>query len=81
MEGAWPWLATKDFIITIGSGRPMDDAARIACRELVHWMAADDGYDELDADMVLTQCGRVRLGNMADQKYTLGASILKSILG
>jgi hypothetical protein len=31
--------------------------------------------------MLLTQCGRVRLGNMVDPKYTLGASVLKSILG
>jgi len=30
--------------------------------------------------MLLTQCGRVRLGNMVDPKYTLGASISKSLL-
>ncbi len=78
---AWPRLETKDAIMTIGSGRPMEDAARIAYRELIRWMAADYGYDELDAYMLLTQCGKVRLGNMVDPKYTLGASILKSILG
>jgi amidase len=31
--------------------------------------------------MLLTQCGRMRLGNMVDPKYTMGASILKSIAG
>jgi amidase len=30
--------------------------------------------------MPLTQCGRVRLGNMVDPKCTLGVSILKSYL-
>jgi amidase len=40
----------------------MEDAARIAYRELVRWMAADFGFEELDAYMRLTQCGRVRLG-------------------
>lgn len=59
----------------------MADAARIAYRELVRWMASDFGFDELDAYMLLTQCGRVRLGNMADPKYTLGASIFKPIVG
>ena len=49
-------------------------------RELIRWMAADFGFDELDAYMLLTQCGRVRLGNMVDPKYSLGASILKSYL-
>lgn len=78
---AWPRLETADFFMTIGSGRPMEDAARIAYRELVRWMAAEFGFDELDAYMLLTQCGRVRLGNMVDPKYTLGASILKSIVG
>jgi hypothetical protein len=31
--------------------------------------------------LLLTQCGRVRLGNMVDPKYTLGASVSKAILG
>jgi amidase len=78
---AWPRLETAEFYMTIGSGRPMEDAARIAYRELVRWLAADFGLEELDAYMLLTQCGRVRLGNMVDPKYTLGASVLKSIVG
>jgi amidase len=76
----WPRLENKDLIMTIGSGRPMEDAVRIAYRELIRWMAADYGFEELDAYMLLTQCGRVRLGNMVDPKYTLGASVKKSIV-
>ena len=77
----WPRLETEQFIMSIGSARPMEDATRIAYRELIRWMAKDYGFDELDAYMLLTQCGRVRLGNMVDPKYTLGASILKKYLG
>ncbi|MFN8830422.1 MAG: acetamidase/formamidase family protein [Labrys sp. (in: a-proteobacteria)] len=76
----WPRLENKDFIMTIGSARPMEDAARIAYRELVRWLATDYGFDELEAYFLLTQAGRVRLGNMVDPKYTLGASILKSYI-
>jgi acetamidase/formamidase len=76
----WPRLENDRFIMTIGSGRPLEDAARIAYRELTRWMAKDYGFDELDAYMLLTQAGRVRLGNMVDPKYTVGASILKSYL-
>ena len=76
----WVRLENESCIMTIGSGRPMEDAARIAYRELVRWMAADYGFEELDAYMLLTQVGRVRLGNMVDPKYTLGASIRKSYL-
>ncbi len=76
-----PRLENQDFYMTIGSSRPMEDAARGAYRELIRWMAADFGFDEIDAYMLLTQCGRVRLGNMVDPKYTVGASVLKSIVG
>jgi len=74
---AWPRLETETFIMTIGSARPLEDASRIAYRELIRWMVADYGFDELDAYMLLTQAGRIRLGNMVDPKYTVGASILK----
>ena len=77
---AWPRLETKDFVMTIGSARPLEDAARIAYRELVRWMSADYGFDEIDAYMLLSQAGRIRLGNMVDPKYTMGASILKKYL-
>jgi len=77
---AWPRLETEKFLMTIGSARPLEDAARIAYRELVRWMAGEYGFDEIDAYMLLSQAGRIRLGNMVDPKYTMGASILKKYL-
>jgi amidase len=76
----WPRLENERFIMTIGSARPMEDAARIAYRELIRWLAADYGFEELEAYFLLTQAGRMRVGNMVDPKYTLGASILKDYL-
>ena len=77
---AWPRLETENFLMTIGSARPLEDAARIAYRELVRWMSGEYGFDEIDAYMLLSQAGRIRLGNMVDPKYTIGASILKRYL-
>jgi amidase len=77
---AWPRLENEHVIMSIGSSRPMEDAARIAYRELIRWLCADFGFDELEAYFLLTQAGRIRVGNMVDPKYTLGASILKSYL-
>ena len=76
----WPRLENERFIMTIGSARPMEDAARIAYRDLIRWLVADYGFDELEAYFLLTQAGRMRVGNMVDPKYTLGASILKDYL-
>lgn len=77
---AWPRLENEDVIMAIGSARPLEDATRIAYKELVLWMAADYGYDKWDAYMMLSQCGKVRLGNFVDPKYTVGAAITKKYL-
>ena len=66
--------------MTIGSARPLEDATRIAYRELVLWMEAEYGFDRWDAYMMLSQCGRVRLGNFVDPKYTVGAAVAKKYL-
>jgi amidase len=76
----WPRLEADDFIMTIGSTRPLEDAARIAYRELVRWMVAEYNYDQWDAYMMLSQCGKVRLGNFVDPKYTVGAAVPKKYL-
>jgi len=67
-------------IMAIGSARPLEDATRIAYKELILWMEAEYGYDRWDAYMMLSQCGKVRLGNFVDPKYTVGAGISKEYL-
>src|SRR5438105_5283912 len=75
-----PRLETEEHIMSIGSARPMEDAARIAYRDLIRWMVRDYGFDETEAYFLCTQAGRLRVGNMVDPKYTIAASILKSYL-
>jgi amidase len=70
----WPRLENERLIMTIGSARPMEDAARIAYRELIHWLVEDYHWDKLEAYFFLTQAGRLRVGNMVDPKYALGGS-------
>ncbi len=76
----WPRLESDDFIMTIGSARPLEDAGRIAYRELVYWLESDYGFNRYDAYMMLSQCGKVRLGNFVDPKYTIGAAMPKRYL-
>lgn len=77
---AWPRLENENVIMTLGSARPLEDAARIAYRELIHWMMQDYGWDKYEAYFFLTQAGRLRVGNVVDPKYTVGASVLKTYL-
>jgi len=76
----WPRLETRELIMSIGSARPLEDATRIAYTDLVLWMEKEYGYDRWDAYMMLSQCGRVRLGNFVDPNYTVGAGISKEYL-
>lgn len=76
----WPRIESESRIMSVGSARPMEDATRIAYRDLVLWMAEEFGYDRLEAYMLLSQCGRVRLGNMVDPNYTVAAGIDKEHL-
>jgi len=76
----WPRLENEHMVMAIGSARPLEDAARIAYKELVLWMEAEFGYERWDAYMMLSQCGKVRLGNFVDPKYTVGAGIEKKYL-
>ncbi len=73
-------LENEDMIMAIGSARPMEDAARMAYRDLIRWMVADYGFEEAEAYFLCTQAGRVRVGNMVDPKYSLGASMKKTYL-
>ncbi len=78
---SWPRLENEELIMAIGSGRPLEDATRIAYRELVLWMEREYGFERWDAYMILGQCGIVRLGNFVDPKYSVGAAIRKIYLG
>ena len=66
--------------MSLGSARPMEDAARMAYRDLIRWLVEDYGFEEAEAYFLATLAGRMRVGNMVDPKYTLGASILKEYI-
>ena len=75
----WPRLENEEVIMAIGWARPLEDATRIAYRSS-SMDGGDYGFDRWDAYMMLSQCGRVRLGNFVDPKYTVGAAITKGYL-
>ena len=77
---AWPRIESPDKLMAVGSARPMEDAARIAYAELVEWLAADHGYERLDAYQLLTQLGELYVGNMVDTNYSLVAGVRKEYL-
>ena len=76
----WPRIESEDRLMTVGSARPMEDAARIAYTELIGWLEDDHWFSRLDAYQLLTQAGGLYVGNMVDTTYSLVASIDKRYL-
>ena len=75
-----PRVESDEFIMTIGSARPMEDAARIAFYELIMWLESDFGIEKLVAYQLCSQVARVRLANMVDTLYSVVAKFPKKYL-
>jgi len=75
----WPRIESPTRLMTVGSARPMEDAARIAYAELAAWLAADYGWTLPNAYQLLTQAGGLYVGNMVDTTYSLVASVEKAL--
>ncbi len=76
----WPRIESPDRIMSVGSAKPMEDAARISYADLIEWMVDDYGFKKMDAYQLLSQVGELYVGNMVDIVYSLCASIDKKYL-
>ena len=45
----WPRLINDNEIMSIGSTRPLIDALRLACVDMVNWLVQDYGFDKYEA--------------------------------
>jgi len=77
---SWPRIDSTDEIMTVCSARPLEDAARLAFRELIEWMASDYGWERMDAYMFLSLAARARIAQIVDPLYTVVAKLPKRYL-
>ena len=75
-----PRIESDEYIMAVGSARPMEDAARIAFYELVTWIESAYGIERLMAYQLCSQVARVRLANMVDILYSIVAKFPKRYL-
>jgi amidase len=75
-----PRLETDRQVMSVGMGRPLEDAFRAAHADLVQLIRDLAGLDQLDAYQLLSQAGRAHVGNVVDEKYTIAAAIDKHLL-
>lgn len=76
----WPRIENDEFIMTVGSVRPLSDALRIAAVEMIEWVAADYGLEKWDAYQAVSQLAVLRVANMVDPNYSVVVKVAKRYL-
>ena len=77
----WPRLETADYIMTLGSARPLLQALQHATTELQGWLMAEYGFDERGSSLLLGHALEYDIGNVVDPHFTVIAKIQKRFLG
>ena len=69
----WSFFGSIDTFISLAKNKELGTNKVVVNLE-------DYDFEESEAYFLATQAGRMRIGNMVDPKYTLGASILKEYI-
>jgi acetamidase/formamidase len=55
----------------VGSGRPLEDAARVAFKAMIGWVRAMSGLSEVDAYQFVSQNAKAPIIQLVDPEYTV----------
>jgi acetamidase/formamidase len=73
-----PRIENADEVMFVGSGRPLEDAARVAFKAMVGWVRERSGMTELDAYQFVSQVARAPIIQLVDPEYTVLVKIAKA---
>jgi acetamidase/formamidase len=73
----WPRIENADWIMSLGAARPLEDAARVAFKDMVEWVRERTGLGEMDAYQFVSQNARAPIIEMVDPEYTVLVKIEK----
>jgi amidase len=77
----WPMIENTEQVMAVGAARPLEDAYRIACREIVWWLQTEQGFELLDAYQLASQAISCRIANVVNPFYTVVARFPKLLIG
>jgi acetamidase/formamidase len=77
---AWPRIETDDYLMVVGSSRPLEDAWRASQVNMVMWLGELLGLDRLDAYQLLSQVSEAPLANVVDANYSAVTKVAKAVL-
>lgn len=79
-ETPWPRIENAEWLMSVGAGRPLEDAARVAFKDMIQWVREKTGLSEMDAYQFVSQNARAPVVQIVDPNYTVLVKIEKSRL-
>jgi len=76
----WPRLINDNEIMSIGSTRPLIDALRLACADMVDWLMKDYGFERYEAVELLGQTAHLYIANVVDPQFSVACALNKKYL-
>ena len=76
----WPHLINDNEIMSIGSTRPLIDALRLACTDMVDTLVSDYGFEKYDALQLLGQAAHLYIANVVDPNFSVACALNKKYL-
>lgn len=73
-----PRIESPEELMCVGSEKPMEEAARIACLELLDWMV-ELGWDRMEAYQCMSHEVSMCVGNLVNPRYSMVAKLKKSV--
>jgi len=66
-----PRIENAESVMFIGSGRPLEDASRVAFKAMVRWVRTKTGMGEMDAYQFVSQNVTAPIVQLVDPEYTV----------
>jgi acetamidase/formamidase len=76
----WPRLENADYVMVLGSARPLLQALQHATTEMQKWLMADYGFDERGSSLLMGHALEYDIANIVDPHFTVVAKLRKSFL-
>ena len=76
-ETPWPRIENAEYMMSLGAARPLEDAARIAFKDMVTWVREKTGMAEMDAYQFVSQTAKAPITEMVDPEYTVLVKVEK----
>jgi acetamidase/formamidase len=77
---AWPRIEDDGHLMTVGSGRPLDDAWRAGQVDMIGWLCQLLGMGKMDAYQLLTQISKSPIANLVDPNFSAVVKVAKDLL-